>query len=347
MAITHAKRYYVREKPYPEKKVRTVQELEQLLREYKYVFLFDLHELPARILHEYRFRLRGKARIKVAKHTLFRIAFRRVFGDVPPEIDEQLRGERGYIFTNVDPFQFVKLVEENAVRRRAKPGDKAPYDIVVPAGPTNLSPGPILSRFGKLKIPTRVQEGKIWIAKDTVVVKAGQEINADVAEVLRVLGIMPIYESLRLIGVIWEGRRFVPISELILDIPKYRSMIEDAAKNAVLLSLGAILPVPETLSRVISVAHLRATALAAEAGILAPETVPYILRKAVAAANALAAVIAQKTPELGLQVQIPAQQIQAVQAEAAQTAQAEQRAEEQREGPSEEEIAGGLGALFG
>lgn len=345
MALTHAKRYYVRERPYPGKKIRTVEELEQMLREYKYVFLFDLHELPARILHEYRFRLRGRAKIKIAKHTLFRIAFRRVFGEIPPDVDEQLRGERGYIFTNVDPFQFVKLVEDNAVRRRAKPGDKAPYDIVVPAGPTNLSPGPILSRFGKLKIPTRVQEGKIWIAKDTVVVRAGQEINADIAEVLRVLGVMPMYEALKLIGVIWEGRRFVPISELVLDISRYRSMVEEAARNAMLLSLGAILPVPDALSRAISVAHLRAVALAAEAGILVSETVPFILRRAIATANALAALIAQKAPELGLQALAPAQ-AQAAPAETAQ-APAEQRVEEQREGPSEEEVAGGLGALFG
>ncbi|MCI4446757.1 MAG: 50S ribosomal protein L10, partial [Pyrobaculum sp.] len=229
------------------------------------------------------------------------------------------------------------------VRRAAQPGDKAPFDIVVPAGPTNASPGPIISKFGKLKIPTRVQEGKIWIAKDTVVAKAGQEITPEIAEVLRVVGIEPIFEQLRLLGVVWRGKRFVDISELAIDVSKYRELFETAAVYARNLALNIVYPTKEVLQVVLPAAHMRAVALAVRLGIVTKETLPMLISRAVAEANTLAAAVAPKAPELGLSVSVsqtaqqPAQPAETPKKEAA---------EEKKEGPSEEDVAGSLASLF-
>jgi LSU ribosomal protein L10P len=122
-----------------------------LLKRYPYVLLFDLHGLSARILHEYRYRLRPYGAIKIIKPTLFKIAFTKAYGGISAEIAERIRGEIGFLFTDVNPAEMLKIIAENAVRRGAQPGDKAPFDIVVPAGPTNASPGPIISKFSKLK----------------------------------------------------------------------------------------------------------------------------------------------------------------------------------------------------
>jgi large subunit ribosomal protein L10 len=341
--ITLGKRRYIRSKPYPQHKVKIVKEAVDLLKNYQYVFLFDLHGLSARILHEYRYRLRRYGVIKVIKHTLFKIAFTKVYGGMPAEIAEKIKGEIGFFFTNLNPAEVIKLVAENAVRRAAQPGDKAPFDIVVPAGPTNASPGPIISKFGKLKIPTRVQEGKIWIVKDTVVAKAGQEITPEIAEVLRVVGIEPIFEQLRLLGVIWKGKRFVDISELTIDVNKYRELFETAAVYARNLALNIVYPTKEVLQVVLPAAHMRAVALAVRLGVVTKETLPMLISRAVAEANALAAAVAPKVPELGLSVatpqtpQQPAQPVETPKKEAA---------EEKKEGPSEEDIASSLASLF-
>ncbi|MGC8973391.1 MAG: 50S ribosomal protein L10 [Thermoproteus sp.] len=344
MAIQLGKRVYVRERPYPQKKAKIASELEELVKSYSYIFVFDLHGLSARILHEYRFRLRGKGVVKVAKHNLMRIALKRVYGEVPPEVDKELFGERAYIFTNENPALFAKEVEAKAVRRKARAGDVAPYDIMAPAGPTNLSPGPILSKFGKLKIPTRVQEGKIWIAKDSPVVKAGQQITDEIADILRVLGVEPIYEKLRLLGVIWRGRRFVPIDEIVVEPKKYFEMLQQAAGAARNLALNVVYPTPEVLAVVLPNAHARALALAVRLGVVSKETLPALLARASSEAAALAAAIAPKAPELGLQVQ---QQQQPQQAEQkAEEKKEEKPAEEGEKGPSEEDIASGLASLF-
>jgi large subunit ribosomal protein L10 len=337
------KRKYVRSKPYPKHKVKIVEEAVDLFKNYQYIFLFDLHGLSSRVLHEYRYRLRPHGIIKIIKPTLFKIAFTKVYGGIPAEIAEKIRGEVGFFFTNLNPAEVIKVVAENAVRRAAQPGDKAPFDIVVPAGPTNASPGPIISKFGKLKIPTRVQEGKIWIVKDTVVAKAGQEITPEIAEVLRVVGIEPVFEQLRLLGVIWRGKRFVDISELTIDVGKYRELFETAAVYARNLALNIVYPTKEVLQVVLPAAHMRAVALAVRLGIVTKETLPMLISRAVAEANALAAAVAPRAPELGLSVATP--QTPQQPAQPAETPKKE-AAEEKKEGPSEEEIAGSLASLF-
>ncbi|MEM1597527.1 MAG: 50S ribosomal protein L10 [Pyrobaculum sp.] len=339
------KRRYARSRPYPQRKVKIVEEVSDLLKKYQYVFLFDLHGLSARVLSEYRYRLRPYGVVKIAKPTLFKIAFAKVYGGVPSEVAEKVRGEVGFFFTNVNPAEVLKIVAEHSVRRAALPGDKAPFDIVVPAGPTNASPGPIISKFGKLKIPTRVQEGKIWIAKDTVVAKAGQEITPEIAEVLRVVGIEPIFEQLRLLGVVWKGRRFVDISELAIDVKQYRELFESAAVYARNLALNIVYPTREVLQVVIPTAHARAVALAARLGVVTRETLPMLISRALAEANALASLIAPKAPELGIAVSAPAAQ-PAAQPAAPEKAEAPKEEGEKKEGPSEEEVAGSLASLF-
>lgn len=338
------KRRYVRTKPYPLRKVKIVEEAIDLLKRYQYIFLFDLHGLSARILHEYRYRLRPYGQIKIIKPTLFKIAFTKAYGGMPIDIAEKVRGEIGFFFTNANPAEVIKIIAKNSVRRAAKPGDKAPFDIVVPAGPTNASPGPIISKFGKLKIPTRVQEGKIWIVKDTVVAKAGQEITPEIAEVLRVVGIEPIFEQLRLIGVIWKGKRFVEIAELAVDVGKYKELFEAAAVYAKNLALNIVYPTREVLQIVIPAAHMRAVALAARLGVVTRETLPMLLSRAIAEANSLAALVASKAPELGLSVSTVPQPTSQQPIQPTETP--KESAEEKKEGPSEEEIAGSLASLF-
>jgi large subunit ribosomal protein L10 len=345
--MSSAARGYTRTKPFPPRKVRIVEEAARLLQEYSYVFIFDLHKLKAGTLHEYRYRLRPYGVVKIIKPTLFRIAFARVFGEIPPDIAKRVRGEVGFLFTNANPVEIVRVIAENSVRRAARPGDTAPYDIAVPAGPTSASPGPIISKFSKLKIPIRVQEGKIWVAKDTIIVKAGQQITPEVAEVLRVVGIKPVFEQLRLLGMILRGRRFVEISELAVDASEYRKLLESAVTAARNLALSIVYPAREVLYVVLPAAHARAVALAARLAVIARETLPLLVSRAAAEAAALAAALAQRAPELGLQV---AQATQAERGagggEARKPEVPEKAGGEKKEGPGEEEVAGALASLF-
>jgi len=347
------KRAYVRTKPYPEKKVRIVNELKELFSKYETLFVIDLHGTSNKVVQEYRFWLRRRgSRIIKAKNTLVLIALRQLMGGVDEKLRNLFTGENLLIFTNENPYELAKWIWENGVRREAMPGDIAPFDLVAPAGNTNMGPGPIMSKFGKLKIPIRVQDGKIWIVKDTVVVKKGDKVNEDAAEILKKLNIKPIFESLKIKTAIIKGKYLIPGEELKLDTKAYRSMFEDAVRYALNLAVNAAYPTPEVLRVSIMKAYTEALNLAVNARYATPEAIRYILGKAAAEANALAAAIAPKAPQLGLQVPQPTQQATAETttqggAEAKAEEKKEEGGEEKREGPSEEEIAAGLSSLFG
>ncbi len=346
------KRTYVRTKPYPEKKVRIVDELKELFSKYETVLIIDIHETSNRVLQEYRFWLRRRgARVIKAKNTLVLIALRQLMNDVSEDIEKLFTGENLLIFTNENPFEIARWIWGTGVRREAMPGDIAPFDLVAPAGNTNMSPGPIMSKFGKLKIPIKVQDGKIWIVKDTVIVKKGDKINEDAAEILKKLSIRPVFETLKIKAVILRGKYVITADELKLDARTYRSMIEDAVKGAFNLAVNTAYPTPEVLRISITKAYMEAMNLAINARYITPETARYILIKAASEAHALASIIAPKAPELGLQVTQQPQQVKTETEQARAEKKTEEKKEtseeEKKEGPSEEDIAAGFSNLFG
>lgn len=291
---------YVRAKPYPEWKVKTLKELEGLIREYRAILIFDLKGLSASILHQYRRVLRSHGVVKVFKNKLFLIALRRVYGEsISPDVEKYLSGENGYIFTNENPFDLYKVIIDNSVRRYAKPGDLITTEIIVPAGNTGINPGPILSRFSKLKIPTQIREGKIWVARDTQVAKPGDKVTPELADLLRLINIKPIYESLRIKAAILNGKYLIRGEELVIDAKAYEDSIKQAVSWAFNLSINStLLFVPESLRVLISRAVAEARNLAVNANVPTTESIGLILAKAQAQANALASVLFNKVPEL-------------------------------------------------
>jgi large subunit ribosomal protein L10 len=345
-SIAAGERRYVRSKPYPRNKVETLNELIEDLKRYETVMLIDLRGLPNRVLKEYRYLLRGDSKVKVAKGTLIKLAMEKAYGGVSEDVAQLLRGEIGLLFTNRNPFELNRFIVRNGVRRFAKDGDVAQFDLTIPAGNTGINPGPVLSRFGKLKVPTQIKDGKIWVAKDAVVAKAGDKITADLADILRLLNIKPVFESIRIKAAIVRGKYVIRSDELMPSADEYRRLIEASAAQAYNLAVNAVYPLPELMPVYIRKAAAESMNLAINALIFTEETAKPILAKAEAQANALASVIAGKAPELGIQAMAPSPQPAA----AAATANAEEKkenVEEKKEEKSEEEALGGLSSLFG
>ncbi|GGP20510.1 50S ribosomal protein L10 [Thermocladium modestius] len=334
---------YVRSKPYPKHKVDTLNELVEDLQRYETIMLIDLKELPNRVLKEYRYLLRGNSKIKVVKGTLIKIAMEKAYGGVSDEVAQLLRGEIGLLFTNENPFELNRFIARNGVRRFAKDGDIAQFELTIPAGNTGINPGPVLSRFGKMKVPTQIKDGKIWVAKDTVVAKAGDKISADLADILRLLNIKPVFESIRIKAAIVRGKYVIRGEELMPNAEEYRKLIEASAAQAYNLAVNAVYPLPELMPVYIRKAVAESINLAVNALIFTEESAAPILAKAEAQANALASAIASKAPELGIQVSTPQQAQPANPA----TEEKKEEAEEKKEEKGEEEALGGLSSLFG
>ena len=105
--------------------------------------------------------------------------------DIPgmKEISTELKGQVMFIFTNMSPFKLNVLLGKNKVMMGARSGDIASIDIVVPEKNTGIAPGPMLTEFKEAGIPTKIDQGTIWIAKETTPAKKGDAINEKLAEI--------------------------------------------------------------------------------------------------------------------------------------------------------------------
>ena len=326
-------------------KMKIVEELKQLLRSYAVVGICDLTGIRAKQLQEMRKAFRGQVVLKVAKNTLMKRAVDACKNEKPglEKLEKHLTGSNIFVFANINPFKLQMLFDKNKVESAAAPGDIAQGDIVIPAGNTGIPPGPILSKFSQLKIPTKIQEGSIFVMKDTVVAREGDVISADLADILSRLGIKPIKVGLTL-KVAYDDGVVIPGEQLKLDLDAYRSDLTAAVQNALNLAVNAPLFVPEAMPYLLQKAVISARNLAANACLLLPETIDSVLALAQAKALALSSILASRCPELGL----AAPTASPTQPPAEKKPEAKEKPEEkEEEGEGEGESVEGLAALFG
>lgn len=250
----------------PEWKKGIVERLKEYFRRYPVVAAAELSKARSAMLHEIRRRLRNQVEIMVIKKSLARKAAEEL-GEERPNLTrfiDSIKGGALLLFTGMDPFKLSLLVQRNKVRVEARGGDVAESDIVVPAGNTGIPPGPVISEFSALKIPTKIDSGTIWITMDTVAARKGEVISPKLASLLSRLGVKPVEAGLSLISAYSDGT-VIAGEDLKLDLGEYRRRIIEAASNALNLAVNANIPTRESLPFIIARAYLEARRIAVEA----------------------------------------------------------------------------------
>ena len=250
----------------PEWKKEIVERLKEYFRRYPVVAAAELSKARSAMLHEIRRRLRNQVEVTVIKKSLARKAAEEL-GEERPNLTrfiDSIKGGALLLFTGMDPFKLSLLVQRNKVRVEARGGDVAESDIVVPAGNTGIPPGPVISEFSALKIPTKIDSGTIWITMDTVAARKGEVISPKLASLLSRLGVKPVEAGLSLISAYSDGT-VIAGEDLKLDLGEYRRRIIEAASNALNLAVNANIPTRESLPFIIARAYLEARRIAVEA----------------------------------------------------------------------------------
>ncbi|MCS7098035.1 MAG: 50S ribosomal protein L10 [Candidatus Methanomethyliaceae archaeon] len=275
-----------------------VEKIVLLFQKYHTFAIGNLYGMKAKHIQSIRKNFRGLIEVYVAKNTLIKKAMERVpkFNGYREEISKYLSGQNILIFSNMNPFSLYLLLEKNKIASEAAPGDIATEDIIVPAGNTGLQPGPILSKFGAAKIPTKIQEGSIWIVKDTLVAKKGDVISADLADILKKLGLKPIMVSLKLKMAFDET--VIPGEVLAIDLDKYKSEIKSATEYAINLAFNIAYPTKETVPLLISKAYMEARTLAIVSALPIPEILKDSVTIAILRGRRLFEEITKKYPEV-------------------------------------------------
>ncbi|MCU4717618.1 50S ribosomal protein L10 [Halapricum hydrolyticum] len=273
----------------PEWKREEIDDLVATLESYDSVGIVDLTGIPSQQLQDMRRDLYGTAELRVSRNTLLVRALEEV-DEGFEQLTEYISGHVGLIGTNDNPFGLYRQLEASKTSAPINAGEVAPNDIVIPEGDTGVDPGPFVGELQSIGANARIQEGSIQVVEDSKVLDAGEEVSADMANVLSELGIEPKEVGLDLRAVFSDGVLFEP-EDLALDADEYRSDVETAAARARNLAINASFPTAQTLPAQLGKASGEAKNLAIHASIENEDVMPDLLSKADGQVRALAAQI--------------------------------------------------------
>jgi len=272
---------------YPKRKTQMYQQLQELPKKYKVLALVRMEKVRASQILPLRKKLKDEVEFVTIKDKIAQKVFEKL--DVPgiKNMVEKLTGQCLFMFTNMSPFKLNVLLAKNKVMLAARAGDIASIDIVVRPKNTGVAPGPMLTDFKEAKIPTKIDQGTIWITKETIPVKKGEAISEKLAGLLGKLDIKPVEAGITLAAAIEEGVQYSE-EDLVIDVEKFRTEIAAAHQEAISLSIEVAYVTPENVQHILSKAAQSACSVSTESGYITDETKEQILQKAHSHAKAVA-----------------------------------------------------------
>lgn len=190
-----------------------------------------------------------------------------------------INGQSAVIATDMNPFKLFAQLKAARTNAPAKGGEIATYDIEVKAGDTPFKPGPIVGELQKVGIPAAIQEGKVVIKTDKVLVPKGEKISQEIAQMLTRLEIFPVEIGITLNGVFEEGSIFQP-DVLDIDIDEFLGKMKQASVDAFTLAVETSWITKDTIEPLLIKAYYNAFTLAIEQGIMNKQTIEHLISKA-------------------------------------------------------------------
>ncbi len=290
------------------------------------IAIVDIHGLRNNQFQSIRRDVKKDLNIQVMRCTLLRKAIEKSKKPDIAKILPEVGGQIALVTSSSDPGAIYQVFNEKRERMSPRGGEIASEDIVVPEGETNFPPGPMISEFQKAGLPAAIEKGKIVIRKDSVLVKQGDIIAKDKAQVLQKLEIKPIEVGLNLKAAFSDGFLFTKdVLSITPDV--VATQIAQSFSQAKTLALDLGFMVPEIIPDLIIRARTIAESLALKAGVVDESNIQLFMLKAITEAASLKE--ATESPE-----EIPAPEKEA-------------EKKEEDKGDSDEDVSAGLSTLFG
>ena len=280
---------------YPKKKTQMYQQLQELPKKYSVLALVRMEKVRGSQLLPLRKKLQGEVEIVSIKDKVAKLAFEKAGITGIDKLSEKIAGQCVFMFTNMSPFKLNVLLGKNKVMLFARGGDTASMDVVIPPKNTGIAPGPMLTDFKENGIATKIDQGTIWIMKETIPVKKGEPISEKLAGLLSKLDIKAIEAGIVLNAALEEGLVYQQ-EEMIIDVEKFRNDLAQAHQQAVSLSIEAAYITVDNIEQILAKAAQSARSVSTEAGYLTEDTKEQILQKAHGQAQGVSSKAKDYTP---------------------------------------------------
>lgn len=266
----------VAERTYPSRKTDMLRKIKQYANENSVIALSKIRKVRAGQMMMLRKNFRKDLKVIVVKNKIAAKALGNSEKKNLAKFMGNLTDQNALIFTDMNPFKLQLMLDKNKIELPARSGDIATSDIVIPAGNTGIPPGPVLSEFKELKVPTKIDAGNIVLTEDTVVLKTGEQVSPKLAGMLARLGLKPIKAGLSIASAYMDNVIFTG-ENLQINLEEYRQRIQEACGSALAVSVNAAYLTKETTPLIIGRAHIDAKALALAAAYVTDETAGNVL----------------------------------------------------------------------
>ncbi len=281
---------------YPQKKAKMYQQIQELPKKYKVIALVRMEKVRSSQLLPLRKKFKQEVEIVSIKDKVAQKALVALKIPAIEKLAEKLVGQCVLMFTNMSPIKLNILLGKNKIMLAARGGDKASIDVVIKAGNTGITPGPILTDFKEAGVSTKIDQGTIWITKDSLPAKKGDIISTKLATLLTKLDVKAVEAGISLNSALEENLMYNQ-EELAVDVEKYREAFTQAYQEALALSIEIGYITKENISIILGKAARQARSLAIESGFLTEDTKKEILQLASNRANAIAGRMKNYTPQ--------------------------------------------------
>lgn len=172
-------------------KEKLIGEVQECLDEYAFVYLFQVDNMRNTKLKDVRSKWLS-SRFFLGRNKVLALGFGKTENDAykpgTHNLTQHISGNVGVLFTNHDPEYVSTWFENYQEADFARAGDKAIETVVLPQGPLDMFAHSIEPHLRKLGLPTSLDRGVVTLLKEYVVCKKGDVLNANNANVLKLLG---------------------------------------------------------------------------------------------------------------------------------------------------------------
>jgi large subunit ribosomal protein L10 len=262
---------------YPKGKQELYQQMLELPKSYNVVALSKVNKVRATQLMKIRKKFHKEIIIKVIKNRVTQRAFEKI-SDVQgiDKLSSQLEGQCALMFTNISPFKLNLIFDQNKVFLLAKGGDITKTEIMIPSGDTGITPGPVLSEFKEANVPTKIDQGTIWVSRDTIVAKPTDVISTKLASLLSKLNIKPIEAGIVVNYAIADKLVFAE-DDLRIDLNEIKNELGRSYNESISLAVESSYFTRESMGYLLSKASRQAQYLALESNYLSKDTAGQII----------------------------------------------------------------------
>jgi large subunit ribosomal protein L10 len=279
-----------------QQKTSEVEEIVDVLKDCKSIGIASLQKVRASQLQELKKSMKGQVTFRVLKNTLVKLALEELKETDLTQLEEYLEGPNVFMFTELNPFKLSLLLDKGKVKTFAKSGDIAAMDVFIPESNTGQPPGPVISQLNAVGLPTRIENGSVWVSRDTLVVRRGETINERLASVLSKLGIKAVELGISMRAV-YDNGMIITGNQLVVDVAATQRSVETSNQEAFALALEIGYASKDTIEPLLQRAHQKAIALSVGAVVPTKETIGDIIRKANAEMASLNSAVEKAAPK--------------------------------------------------